>query len=681
VAYGTSFNNLEKKQMKQSLFLFAALIGAQTQAQKLQLPPIEFGVTATTNQVTFPDGSRRDESRSNCIEARAGSAFSLSSAKIWIYRRKDNSEAQCTLSASKYVEFMPNFLEPSRLCANAYVVSVGGTARAGRRGELECKASVSEYDAETIFKAPSQRSGDVEINNPSVPLAIVFNADFVPFFETAIPIRALNARIQAAISESLAQVSPDLKVTVPSQGFVANPYDSRELTYFVDVDANYKIGGVDVGVRCDAVLRLLIPISKQKSIKVFDAGTKVSCRSGSAVAKLFDFELRIKKLLSDQVNGLLSQSFDLTRAGINITTAEDPELAQFAEPAWFYGRNCRWQGEPAICFGLTWTNRQAFLDRIKALQTPLPPAGSIDAVAANTSLDVFESWAKSDGYYPSAIAVDKFPAGFHKYNTQEQTVEDNDMVLFSGIMCTYGISSGCDLVKRSIDTDGRPWRSPRRIGEPWTKDSATFSGDHLKGLLLYWVKTGDKQSFERFLDYIKKERTLSPSVSAPLQIGYSTCPQREPNFTCMIGSDWSSIRDLAKRFGLESKLPGEIYVLASQNQLDARALTFEAAFSVAGFRLHLVAADILIDIGINGRSALTNRLSIMLSNRQPNNPFFALLAEGQTARVQKLVDSQCPVDKARQKRWDWSWQRAGHRQAWKEGMIWDCYMAYYALVK
>ena len=666
--------------MRKSILSALILISGYTHAQKL-LQPIEFSVAATTNEITFPDGSRRDEYSSTCIDSHPGSAFSLSSAKIRIAEVANHSEARCTFSAENYKELVPNFQEPTRLCANAFVVSFGGTVRAGKRGHLKCIATVSEYDSDSKFKPPSQRFGDISINNPTIPLGLIFDREFLPFFEAAIPTRAINAKIDAEIIKSLNNISSDLSIKVPNQGFLANPYDSRELTYFVDIDANAKVAGADIGVRCDAIVRLLIPISKLKSIKLHDAGTSVNCRAGSYFAKMFDYELRIKKVLGDQVNALAKQTFDLTKNGIDITAGEDPELAQFTADSWLYGRHCRWPDEPAICFGLTWTNQSAFRERIERLSALPVSSGAIDKTSAKASLASFEDWTKLEGYWPNAAAADKFPSGFHGYGAQQQLVDDNDMVLFSGIMCRFGIMDGCDLVRNSIDSTGRPWRSPRRIGEAWTPQSATFSGDHLKGLLLYWVKTGDKKSFERFLDYIKTQKTASPSSAVPVQIGYSTCPQREPNFTCMIGSDWLHIQALAKRFGLQDKLPDEIFELVRRNQVQGYARKFEAVFSLVGYRMHLVAADSLIDLDINGKTPLTSSIFNILANRQPMNPFMALLNEGSTARVQGLIDAQCPIEKSRLERWDWSWQRGDHRQAWKEGMIWDCYLAYYALLK
>jgi hypothetical protein len=78
---------------------------------------------------------------------------------------------------------------------------------------------------------------------------------------------------------------------------------------------------------------------------------------------------------------------------------------------------------------------------------------------------------------------------------QPQECDDGDMTLFNGLLCAAGESAGCEAVARSQDTDGRWWRSPRRIGWEAPAHDVSFSPDQSLGDLLYAVQTKDKVRF------------------------------------------------------------------------------------------------------------------------------------------------------------------------------------------
>jgi hypothetical protein len=63
----------------------------------------------------------------------------------------------------------------------------------------------------------------------------------------------------------------------------------------------------------------------------------------------------------------------------------------------------------------------------------------------------------------------------------------------------------------------------------------------------------------------------------------------------------------------------------------------------------------------------------VLRDREPENPFFAYLAEGQSAHVTNLVLAKCPSpDRPSRKLFQWSWERTDGEQAWRDSMYWDC---------
>src|SRR5712664_1853578 len=59
------------------------------------------------------------------------------------------------------------------------------------------------------------------------------------------------------------------------------------------------------------------------------------------------------------------------------------------------------------------------------------------------------------------------PAGFSfpsKYSASDPDhCDDGDMTLFNGMLCSSDDARGCDAVRGAQGSDGRWWRSPRRI--------------------------------------------------------------------------------------------------------------------------------------------------------------------------------------------------------------------------
>jgi hypothetical protein len=663
-----------------ALILVLSLLAVPAFAQTV-LQPQYFQVDAVTSKVSFPDGRRHDEFASNCVEAPSGSAFAIAKTKIVKTETKNASHTQCSFSASNYKEFIPNFQEPTRLCVNAYVVSRGGP-HYGTAGYLKCFAEYALYDNEVRFKPPSAEQHNLEINTTSFPYqlrTVDYFGENEPssFIEVGVPLRAINDRIQKELTKSINELDSSVTVEIPAQGFQIRPNDSRELTYTLDLDATTKVLGKDVGFRCDVFVRFLIPISQLKEISLINAGSDIHCRTGNLLLQLADFETKARMVLHKKILELTQKQFDLQQTAIATLAEEDPALASLAAPAWLYGRHCFVATEPSLCFGLVWSDRYAFIKYRDQFSTMRQSSGvTPNPIQLSQKVRFYEQWAHEEGFWPNKDDQAKFASGFFDYGLSTQKVEDGDMVLFSGIMCTFGMHVGCDLVRQSIDSNGQPWRSPRRINELSTSDYATFSGDHLKGLLLYWIETKEYASFKNFLTFIKSQATKSPSNEVPVHKGYSTCKQREPNFTCVIGSDWEYIVELANRAGLQHELPKDIYQILQENMTSKNGKIFESFFAISGYRLHLIAASNLISIQLFGHSPVTDEVSKVLTNRQPKNPFFAFMYEGKTTDVLQLIDNKCPNSKARTERHDWAWQRGDHKDAWKQGMIWDCYLAY-----
>jgi hypothetical protein len=80
--------------------------------------------------------------------------------------------------------------------------------------------------------------------------------------------------------------------------------------------------------------------------------------------------------------------------------------------------------------------------------------------------------------------------------------DDGDMAFFNGLLCAAGDARGCSGVALAQDTNGRWWRSKGKINEQETAGHAGFSTEAGLGVLLYMVKTGDKDRFVPWLQYI-----------------------------------------------------------------------------------------------------------------------------------------------------------------------------------
>jgi hypothetical protein len=99
--------------------------------------------------------------------------------------------------------------------------------------------------------------------------------------------------------------------------------------------------------------------------------------------------------------------------------------------------------------------------------------------------------------FSCSVNVPSFPS--KEILGHPQDCDDGDMTLFNGLLCAAGESGGCDAVAHSQGTDGRWWRSPRRIGWGSPDHDVSFSPDQSVGVLLYALHTGDRGRFSKWL--------------------------------------------------------------------------------------------------------------------------------------------------------------------------------------
>ena len=122
----------------------------------------------------------------------------------------------------------------------------------------------------------------------------------------------------------------------------------------------------------------------------------------------------------------------------------------------------------------------------------------------------------------------------------DKDCDDGDMAFFNGLLCAAGDNRGCIGVALAQESKtGRWWRSKRKIGEQPNDGSATFSTEAGLGVLLYMVKTGDKNRFDPWLKFIAD----LPRPYGPLP---SYCPHKECVFKII---DCPLLVTVASRFG------------------------------------------------------------------------------------------------------------------------------------
>jgi hypothetical protein len=96
--------------------------------------------------------------------------------------------------------------------------------------------------------------------------------------------------------------------------------------------------------------------------------------------------------------------------------------------------------------------------------------------------------------------------------------DDGDQTLFNGLLCAAGIEDGCRAVRDAQAPSGQWFRSPARrmmwmercfTAPPLTPDSLhdrcanTFSPDMMIGVFLYVIRTGDFESYRRWLNWME----------------------------------------------------------------------------------------------------------------------------------------------------------------------------------
>jgi hypothetical protein len=240
--------------------------------------------------------------------------------------------------------------------------------------------------------------------------------------------------------------------------------------------------------------------------------------------------------------------------------------------------------------------------------------------------------------------------------------DTGDMTLFAGLLCVSGEEIGCRMVRNSQDSTGRWWRSPQRLG----RAGENFSPDMFLGAVAYLNQTKETGQLQNWVQSILGQpRHFPANNGARLQL-FQSCPDGAEGVCNVVGSEWSMLQNMRSWATNLSPIPNYEH--------DTSWLVVEALSNERGFRLHLVAVQVLIQQMFGAKDNPNAALAAkILASREPRNPFFVFLSMGRDQRVLDLMQEQCPAIGAKPaSQHQWSWERKIEERAYQHSMGWDC---------
>lgn len=635
----------------------AVIAASATASFALQVEPETHtfvGSKIQTNKVN-ESGKGYSKDKTECITAPVGKVFEAQSFLTKTVSKDNALGKQCGLKFESYQSIAPGISEPRKACLKTWVKVEGGILNIGKRAKHKCRMTYRFREKPVILNGPVKPTGrDALSVMPLLPADIRFERRERSTITFGVPLQTLNARIEPIKS------GPAVVKDIRLNGWSDN---SKVLKL------SAKAGGV-FDLKCQPNIEFTLPAARFSDFGAQVLDVSPNCKAGGFITNAINAPAEVAKAIREGAKvSIVNKIFQ--GSDFEAWAKDDPELMNFISQAFVQGKYCRWRSEPGLCITISWPDKSAVQSREDELLANTPKSeGPVDRARLGAALDAHFAYAKSEQIYSENGLA--FPAGF-----RNGKVEDADMAIFGGLLCRAGIEQGCSLIQNAQDTNGRFYRSPRRVGEADLPNKATFSGDQLKGIIHYMTVSADRQRLEKFLVYLKSQPTSVPSQNLRLESGYSSCPNGPPNFTCLlIGYDWFAMRKLSENFGLQWALPTNLREIEQAYDFDIDDLVWEALITNNGYRLHLIAnmAWSLKSIGVRHPS-LDKTLGIIAA-REPENPFFNYLILGRDKRVQRLADEQCSTVNTSEKRYDWTWQRATSTEAWKDSMGWDCVFIY-----
>lgn len=222
--------------------------------------------------------------------------------------------------------------------------------------------------------------------------------------------------------------------------------------------------------------------------------------------------------------------------------------------------------------------------------------------------------------------------------------EDGDSMLWASLLLSVGEILQLNAIKNCQDDSGKMYRSPRLKEIGSAKNS--FSRDMATGLTLAAASYPPlaKTSYAKWIEY-----TLNNKCQA--------CEEHDGRCFMTPGIYW-----WAHAMGI--KVPWYYRITSFIN----RIYLFIACYvNPPGYQLHLAGVSLLIQKKLGQWGWREKKAALKLAQRQPENPFFHLLA-GNKARASWLYDEVKHVlDIEGQGRMhQWAWERDDKEQAWRD---------------
>jgi hypothetical protein len=308
---------------------------------------------------------------------------------------------------------------------------------------------------------------------------------------------------------------------------------------------------------------------------------------------------------------------------------------------------------------------------------------SVGKLPASPLSDALAWWQPPRAFECHIPSVD-FPSKFSASDTLH--CDDGDMTLFNGMICVSGDQRGCEGVRLAQGSDGRWWRSPRRIGWTYPTYDVSFSPDQALGVMLYTAKTKKVAAFDHWVQWMADNRPCLIQIGGKcVQKGWLRyCTDDIPDKRCTLRPDdctylWatgiylgSSNADLCDK--VLDELPSGVAPFPKSAILSVPQQVY-ASVSVnqVGFPLHLAAVGLLLARTLGIKDPLLDMAGQTLATRQNQNPFFQYLATGATPGTITALLKLCPnPDRPSNGRNQWSWERDQTSSAWLDSMYWDC---------
>lgn len=238
----------------------------------------------------------------------------------------------------------------------------------------------------------------------------------------------------------------------------------------------------------------------------------------------------------------------------------------------------------------------------------------------------------------------------------EGGVNQDHSIMWAGFLCLSGETKYCEVARRSVDAEGRVWRSPSQVG---VKEGNSSSRDAFLGFLAYAARTKDRDLLWKSFLYLRAHDD-------------KLCDDADDNRCDMDRNQyrviWGTYKRAFQAAGLQ--VPPKMDEAANG---DEPLLIAQAKASPPGYRTHLNAVQIHIRQYLGKGSGNISQAARIIRDKQRLNPYYEYVAEGVTPRLASLTKEHCtaPVP-APADRKDWYISQDQDKKTWHTRMGWDC---------